>query len=101
MQEIETAGALFDLMREKAGRLLLNGFPTGVEVNYAQVHGGPYPATSAPGTTSVGMTAIRRFIRPVAFQNVPDTLLPDALKNANPLSIWRLVNGENTKDAIS
>jgi hypothetical protein len=63
-------------------------------------HGGPYPATTAPQTTSVGMTAIKRFLRPVAFQDVPDTLLPDALKNANPLGIWRTVDGEITRDAI-
>ena len=63
-------------------------------------HGGPYPATTAPATTSVGMTAIKRFMRPVAYQNMPDTLLPDSLKNANPRKIWRIVNGEYTKAAV-
>ena len=98
--ELKTAAKLFDILREKAGRLLLNGFPTGVEVVHAMVHGGPYPATTAPGTTSVGMTAIRRFLRPVAFQNMPDAILPDALKDANPLNIWRIVDNVHTKDAI-
>ncbi len=98
--ELETAGALFDLLREKAGRLLLNGFPTGVEVVHSMVHGGPFPATSASGTTSVGVTAIRRFLRPVAFQNLPDRLLPEALQNANPLNIWRIVDNAMTRDSI-
>lgn len=98
--ELETAGGLFDLLREKAGRLLLNGFPTGVEVVHSMVHGGPFPATSASGTTSVGLTAIRRFLRPVAFQNLPDALLPEALKDTNPLNIWRIVDNTLTRDAI-
>ncbi|MDZ4770506.1 MAG: aldehyde dehydrogenase (NADP(+)) [Chloroflexota bacterium] len=97
--ELEGTRALFDLLREKAGRLILNGFPTGVEVVAAMVHGGPFPATSAAGTTSVGMTAIRRFLRPVALQNMPDALLPDALKDANPLGIWRLVDNVVTRDS--
>jgi len=99
--ELDSAKPYFDLLREKVGRLLWNGFPTGVEVVYAQMHGGPYPATTASATTSVGLTAIQRFMRPVAFQNLPDQLLPDALKNANPLHIWRIINEVNTKDAIS
>ncbi len=99
-KELEDAGQLFNHLREKVGRLIFNGFPTGVEVSYAMHHGGPYPATTAPGTTSVGMTAIRRFMRPVTFQGLPDSLLPDALKSANPLGIWRIVNGEYSKDSI-
>jgi NADP-dependent aldehyde dehydrogenase len=98
--DMDQAQALFSLLREKAGRLIWNGYPTGVEVVYSMQHGGPYPATTSPATTSVGMTAIRRFMRPVAFQNMPETLLPDALKNANPRGIWRIVNGEHTKAAI-
>jgi hypothetical protein len=94
------AGELADLLREKAGRLIWNGFPTGVEVVYAMQHGGPYPATTAPSTTSVGMTAIKRFMRPVAFQNAPQALLPDALKDSNPLNIWRIVNNELTRAPI-
>jgi len=99
--ELDTCNNLFALLREKAGRLILNGFPTGVEVVHAMVHGGPYPASTFSGTTSVGMTAIQRFMRPVAFQNMPDSLLPDALKNANPLGIWRIVDNVRTKEPIS
>lgn len=99
--EIAEAGDLFTVLREKAGRLIWNGFPTGVEVVYAMQHGGPYPATTAPATTSVGMTAVKRFMRPVAFQNMPDALLPDALKNANPLGILRIVNGQYTRESIN
>ncbi len=64
-------------------------------------HGGPYPATTAPATTSVGMTAIKRFLRPVAFQDLPDSLLPPALQDANPLGIWRVVDEQWTKDGVS
>lgn len=95
--DMETARDLLPLLQEKAGRVLWNGFPTGVEVVYAMQHGGPYPATTAPATTSVGMTAIKRFMRPVAFQNVPEALLPDALKDANPLNIMRIVDGDTTR----
>ncbi|MEL6191856.1 MAG: aldehyde dehydrogenase (NADP(+)) [Bacteroidota bacterium] len=91
---------LFDILTQKVGRVVLNGFPTGVEVCPSMVHGGPYPATSAPQSTSVGTNAIKRFVRPVCFQGYPDTLLPDALKNENPLEIWRLVDGSLTKDKI-
>jgi alpha-ketoglutaric semialdehyde dehydrogenase len=82
------------VLETKVGRLIFNGYPTGVEVCHAMVHGGPYPATTAPATTSVGTAAIRRFVRPVAYQNIPDALLPPALQTANPLGIWRTVNGE-------
>jgi NADP-dependent aldehyde dehydrogenase len=80
--------------------VIVNGYPTGVEVGHAIVHGGPYPATTDPGTTSVGSAAIRRFVRPLAFQNTPQSLLPPALRDDNPLGIMRLVNGEWTKQAI-
>lgn len=98
--EMGAARDVFDLLREKAGRLLLNGFPTGVAVVHSMQHGGPYPATTAPATTSVGMTAIKRFLRPVAFQNLPDTLLPEALKNDNPLNIWRVVDNQQSNAPI-
>jgi NADP-dependent aldehyde dehydrogenase len=94
------AARLFDRLREKAGRLIWNGFPTGVEVVQAMQHGGPYPATTAPGTTSVGMTAIKRFMRPVAFQALPDDLLPPALQDANPLGIWRIVDDAWTRETV-
>jgi NADP-dependent aldehyde dehydrogenase len=84
---------LLALLRTKVGRLVCNGFPTGVEVCHAMVHGGPYPATADGGSTSVGTRAIQRFVRPVCYQNFPDTALPDELKESNPLGIWRLVDG--------
>lgn len=98
--EIEASGEIYTYLQEKVGRLIWNGFPTGVEVGYAMLHGGPYPATTAPATTSVGMTAIKRFMRPVAYQDLPDLLLPPALQNANPLNIWRIVDNAYTKDTI-
>lgn len=91
---------LVPVLEQKAGRLLLNGYPTGVEVCDAMVHGGPYPATSDARGTSVGTLAIDRFLRPVCYQNYPDALLPQALRNANPLGIQRLLNGCSTTQAI-
>lgn len=75
------------LLVQKVGRVLFNGYPTGVEVCDAMVHGGPYPATSDARGTSVGSLAIDRFLRPVCYQNCPDGLLPPALQNAHPLGI--------------
>jgi 2,5-dioxopentanoate dehydrogenase len=80
--------------------MLLNGYSTGVEVCDSMVHGGPYPATSDARGTSVGTLAIDRFLRPVCFQNYPDNLLPDALKNANPLGIQRLVDGRMSRQML-
>jgi alpha-ketoglutaric semialdehyde dehydrogenase len=91
--DIPTARRLLPILERKAGRILVNGFPTGVEVSYAMVHGGPYPSTSNSSATSVGAMAIERFLRPVCYQNFPDELLPDALQQANPLSLSRLVDG--------
>ncbi len=85
---------LFEILEQKVGRLLINGYPTGVEVCHAMVHGGPYPSTSDSRTTSVGTLAILRFCRPVCYQAFPDELLPEELKAGNPLGILRLVNGE-------
>lgn len=87
-------------LESKVGRVIVNGFPTGVEVNNAIVHGGPYPATTDSSTTSVGSAAIRRWVRPVAFQDTPDQLLPPELQNANPLGIERLVDGARTRDPL-
>jgi 2,5-dioxopentanoate dehydrogenase len=89
--------ALFRILETKAGRLMINNAPTGVEVTHAMVHGGPFPATTDSRSTSVGTTAIYRFTRPVCYQNYPDVLLPDALKRTNPLDIWRKVDGVPTK----
>ena len=93
-------GELTALLEQKVGRILINGYPTGVEVCDSMVHGGPYPATSDARGTSVGTLAIDRFLRPVCFQNYPDNLLPEALQNANPLGIQRLVDGKPSRDAI-
>ncbi len=98
--ELEAIGELLHQLREKAGRVIWNGFPTGVAVVHAMQHGGPYPATTAPGTTSVGMNAIYRFMRPISFQNVPDALLPPALQDANPLGILRLVDDVYTDGVV-
>ncbi len=91
------AEALLAVVARHAGRVVWNGFPTGVAVVPAMQHGGPYPSSTAPLHTSVGTTAIRRFLRPVAYQNVPDALLPAALQAANPLGIDRLVDGVRTR----
>ncbi|MCP1624693.1 aldehyde dehydrogenase (NADP(+)) [Pseudomonas nitroreducens] len=99
--DLSQFAALVPVLERKAGRLLINGYPTGVEVCDAMVHGGPYPATSDARGTSVGSLAIDRFLRPVCYQNYPDALLPDALKDANPLGIARLVDGETTRSAVT
>lgn len=91
---------LLAVLEEKVGRLIFNGFPTGVEVTHAMVHGGPYPATSDGRSTSVGSQAIFRFVRPICYQGFPNASLPDELKDANPLGIWRMVDGAISRDAI-
>lgn len=93
-EELTEYAELLEILEQKVGRLIINGFPTGVEVCHAMVHGGPFPATTDSRSTSVGTGAITRFTRPVCFQNLPDSLLPDELKDSNPLGIWRLVDGE-------
>lgn len=100
-QDLANFTDLISLLEDKVGRLLLNGYPTGVEVCDAMVHGGPYPATSDSRGTSVGTLAIDRFLRPVCYQNYPDRLLPLALQNANPLGINRLIDGEISKRIIT
>ena len=92
--DIDAARSLLPTLERKAGRLLVNGWPTGVEVCHAMVHGGPFPATSDSRTTSVGTLAIRRFLRPVCYQDLPDALLPESLREANPLGVPRLVDGK-------
>lgn len=89
-----TAQRLLPILERKAGRILINGWPTGVEVCHAMVHGGPFPSTSSVLHTSVGTRAIERFLRPVCYQDLPAWLLPQALQDNNPLDIWRLHNGE-------
>jgi NADP-dependent aldehyde dehydrogenase len=96
LEEADTALAqtLVPVLERKAGRILVNGFPTGVEVSYAMVHGGPSPATSDSRVTSVGAMAIERFVRPVCYQDFPAALLPESLQDGNPLHVWRLVDGK-------
>lgn len=93
-EDVELARRLLPILERKAGRILANGFPTGVEVSHAMVHGGPSPATSDSRVTSVGAMAIERFLRPVCYQDLPSALLPEPLKDGNPLHLWRLVDGK-------
>ena len=92
-QDLQDYAELVTVLEQKVGRLIVNGYPTGVEVSYAMVHGGPFPATTDSRSTSVGTDAIKRFTRPVCFQNFPQSMLAAELKDDNPLKIWRLVNG--------
>lgn len=92
---------LIAILERKAGRVIFNGYPTGVEVSDAMVHGGPYPATSDSRFTSVGAPAILRFARPVCYQGCPEAMLPEELRDANPLGILRMVNGRQTREAVT
>lgn len=98
--ELNSRKKLTGSLIQKCGRLILNGIPTGVEVCAAMHHGGPYPASGDSRFTSVGVSAIRRFVRPVCFQDFPDELLPGELQNKNPLNIFRLINNRWTRDKI-
>lgn len=93
-EDLAEYAELIDILETKVGRLIFNGFSTGVEVCPSMVHGGPYPATSDSRSTAVGTRAITRFARLVCFQNFPDSALPDELKESNPLDLWRMVDGE-------
>ena len=96
-EELPNYKHLTDKLANLAGRVILNGPPTGVEVGNAIQHGGPFPATSDGRFTSVGTSSVKRFVRPVCWQNWEDELLPDELKTNNPLNIWRLFNNQWTK----
>jgi len=96
-QDLQDFAELISILERKVGRLVFNSFPTGVEVSHAMVHGGPYPSTSDGRSTSVGSQAIFRFARPVCYQGFPDRVLPDELKDGNPLGIWRMVDGGMTR----
>ena len=98
--DIESHGELIEFIKNICGRFILNGVPTGVSVCLSMQHGGPFPATTDSRFTSVGADGIKRFARPMAFQNWGNQFLPDELKNENPLHIWRTVNNKLTKDAI-
>ena len=99
-QDLGEYKILIEKLQTKTGRLILNGIPTGVEVCTSMHHGGPFPATTDSRFTSVGTAAIKRFVRPLCFQNWPDKMLPEELKNSNPLNIWRSVNNDWTKAEI-
>ncbi|MGF6847332.1 alpha-ketoglutaric semialdehyde dehydrogenase [Chitinophaga sp. W3I9] len=99
-EELQQHAALIDILREKAGRIIINGFPTGVAVSHAMVHGGPWPATTPAAGTSVGTAAIYRFCRPVCYQDFPAYLLPPELQDENPTNIWRQVNGDISKKSL-
>jgi NADP-dependent aldehyde dehydrogenase len=98
--EIKSSPEVVNALVNRVGRIIFNGVPTGVEVCPSMMHGGPFPSTTDSRFTSVGTSAIRRWVRPVSFQNWPEELLPEALKSNNPLAIMRLLNGEHTKKKI-
>ena len=100
-KELEEYADLVSFLENRVGRLILNGFPTGVEVCPSMHHGGPFPATTDLRTTSVGTAAIKRFVRPICYQDFPQASLPDELKDENPLNILRMVNGEWTRSKIA
>jgi 2,5-dioxopentanoate dehydrogenase len=98
-QDLHDFADLISILEGRVGRLVFNGFPTGVEVCNAMVHGGPYPSTSDGRSTSVGTRAIFRFTRPVCYQGFPDDALPEELKDSNRSGIWRMVDGQMTREA--
>jgi alpha-ketoglutaric semialdehyde dehydrogenase len=96
-KDFATHHSLLDIAPSIAGRIVFNGVPTGVDVCPSMVHGGPFPASTDSRFTAVGINAVKRWVRPVCYQSCPNGLLPDELKEGNPLKIWRLVNNEWTK----
>ena len=97
-QDLEEYRDLVAILETKVGRLIFNGFPTGIEPCNAVHHGGPYPATTDARTTSIGTAAVERFVRPVCYQDFPQSALPPELQDGNPRKIWRLVDGQMTRD---
>jgi NADP-dependent aldehyde dehydrogenase len=91
---------LLSVLQRKAGRLIFNGYPVGIEVCHSIHHGGPYPAASHSFFTSIGTRCIERFVRPVCYQDWPDSQLPTELQNANPLNVWRMVDGTRSNKAL-
>ena len=100
-EDLETYKDLIDVLETRAGRLVINGYPTGLEVCTAMQHGGPYPAATHGFFTSVGTNSILRFVRPISYQGFPQSRLPEELKDENSRGIWRMVNGEVTKENVS
>ncbi len=99
-EDLRTYSELIDILRNKVGRIVFNGFPTGVEVGHAMIHGGPYPACGDSRSTSVGSQAIYRFARPVCYQDFPNAALPEELRNENPLRIWRVIDGQVSRGCV-
>lgn len=99
-EDLAEHGALLAVLETKVGRIVYNGFGTGIEVCAAMHHGGPFPATTDAHHTSIGQAAAYRFARPLCYQNCPDEVLPDALKSANPLGLWRLIDNQVTREAV-
>jgi alpha-ketoglutaric semialdehyde dehydrogenase len=99
--DLSDAASLVRILERKAGRLIVNGFPTGVEVCPSMNHGGPSPAASDVRFTSVGTAALYRFVRPICYQDFPATLLPDPLKDTNPLALWRTIDGRLSQEPIA
>ncbi len=100
-EEIKRYPLLIQILKQRVGRLIFNGVPTGVEVCPSMNHGGPYPASTDSRFTAVGVDAVRRFARPVVFQNCPDELLPPELRNENALGILRRINGTYSVEAVN
>jgi NADP-dependent aldehyde dehydrogenase len=98
--EIEDYANVVNALQTRVGRIIFNGVPTGVEVCPSMLHGGPYPATTDSRFTAVGVDSIKRFVRPFSYQGWPNALLPDELKNENPLGISRIINGKRSSDKI-
>lgn len=98
--EASAYSGVIEALKNRVGRIIFNGVPTGVEVCPSMVHGGPYPASTDSRFTAVGINSIKRWVRPFSYQDWPDALLPEALKNKNPLGIVRMVNNQLTSDSI-
>lgn len=99
-EDLEAYRDLLAVLETKVGRLIFNGFPTGIEPCNAVHHGGPYPATTDARTTSIGTTAVERFVRPICYQDLPQSALPPELLDGNPRGIWRMIDGQMTRDAV-
>ena len=99
-KEASAYPGVIEALKNRVGRVIFNGVPTGVEVCPSMVHGGPYPASTDSRFTAVGINSIKRWVRPFSYQDWPDSLLPEALKNENPLGIIRLVNNQLTSQSI-
>jgi 2,5-dioxopentanoate dehydrogenase len=98
--DLSSHSALLGSIQDLCGRMIFNGVPTGVDVSLSMHHGGPFPASTDSRFTAVGADAIRRFARPLSYQDCPDAHLPPELQNENPLRFWRRVNNELTKDPV-